>query len=204
MAAASFPLVEIRSVANANNEWVALLLRAAEGGFDDVTLQAMFGAPDLLAAVAPLDCIVLLDSPAALTPPVLNVLPPNRVVLAVDAHSLAVEGAARRLAELQMEGYRVLLDGPLPAGIPQPAAMRGVSRDVTGDCDAPLPATLSALFGPHLARGVDTRQPRSGAARRRHHAAAPLDDVGAAGPRRRLARTRSPAETGPGPVLPFA
>jgi EAL and modified HD-GYP domain-containing signal transduction protein len=157
MAAASFPLVEIRSVANAHNEWVALLLRAPEGGLDDVTLQAMFGAPDLLAAVAPLDCIVLLDSPAALTPPVLDVLPPNRVVLAVDARSLAGEGAARRLAELQMEGYRVLLDGPLPAGIPQPAAMRGVSRDVTGDCDAPLPATLSALFGPHLARGVDTR-----------------------------------------------
>jgi EAL and modified HD-GYP domain-containing signal transduction protein len=48
MAPASFPLVEIRSVANAQNEWVALLLRAPEGGLDDVTLQAMFGAPDLL------------------------------------------------------------------------------------------------------------------------------------------------------------
>lgn len=161
MAAASFPLVEIRSVANAQNEWVALLLRAAEGSFDDLTLQAMFGAPDLLAAVAPLDCIVLLDSPAALTPPVLTVLPPNRVVLAVDARSLAEEGVARRLAELQMSGYRVLLDGPLPAGIAQPAALRGVSRDVAadfaGDCDALAPASLPALFGPHLARGVDTQ-----------------------------------------------
>jgi EAL and modified HD-GYP domain-containing signal transduction protein len=156
MAAASFPLVEIRSVANAQNEWVALLLRAPEGGLDDVTLQAMFGAPDLLAAVAPLDCIVLLDSPAALTPPVLDVLPPNRVVLAVDARSLAAEGAARRLAELQMAGYRVLLDGPLPAGMAQPGALRAVSRDLAGDCDALAPASLPALFGPHLARGVDS------------------------------------------------
>src|SRR5690242_7745579 len=152
MSAALFPLVEIRSVANAQNEWVALLLRAPEGGLDDATLQAMFGSPDLLAAVAPLDCIVLLDSPAALTPPVLKLLPPNRVVLALDARSLAGEGAARRMAELQLEGYRVLLDGPLPAGMAPPAALRGVSRDVAGNWSALVPGSLPALFGPHLAR----------------------------------------------------
>jgi EAL and modified HD-GYP domain-containing signal transduction protein len=156
MAAAPFPLVEIRSVANAQNEWVALLLRAAEGGLDDATLQAMFGAPDLLAAVAPLDCIVLLDSPAALTPPVLKLLPPSRVVLAVSAQALAGEGAARRLAELQVDGYRVLLDGPLPAGVPQPAALRGVSRTISAEYESLAPASLPALFGPHLARGVDS------------------------------------------------
>ncbi|ALK96480.1 hypothetical protein AB595_18040 [Massilia sp. WF1] len=160
MAAASFPLVEIRSVANAQNEWVALLLRAAEGVLDDVTLQAMFGAPDLLAALAPLDCIVLLDSPAALTPPVLKLLPPNRMVLAVRAQALEEEGAPRRLADLQIEGYRVLLDGPLPEGMKQPAALRGVSRDVGGDCEGGAgglaPGSLPALFGPHLARRVDS------------------------------------------------
>jgi EAL and modified HD-GYP domain-containing signal transduction protein len=156
MAAATFPLVEIRSVANAQNEWVALLLRATEGGLDDATLQAMFGAPDLLAAVAPLDCIVLLDSPAALTPPVLTLLPPNRVVLAVSAQALAEEGAARRLAGLQAEGHRVLLDGPLPDGVSQPPALRGVSRRVGADYGTLAPASLPALFGPHLARGVDS------------------------------------------------
>jgi EAL and modified HD-GYP domain-containing signal transduction protein len=156
MAAAPFPLVDIRSVANAQNEWVALLLRAAEGSLDEATLQAMFGAPDLLAAVAPLDCILLLDSPTALTPPVLKLLPPNRVVLAVDAQSLADEGAAKRLAQLQLDGYRVLLDGPLPEGMAQPMALRSMSRLVSGDCKALPPASLPALFGPHLARGVDT------------------------------------------------
>jgi EAL and modified HD-GYP domain-containing signal transduction protein len=151
-------LVDIRSVANAQNEWVALLLRAAEGSIDGATLQAMFGAPDLLAAVAPLDCIVLLDSAAVLTPSLLELLPPNRVVLAVAAHVLQGEGMADRLASLQMDGYRVLLDGPLPAGVQQPAVLRGVSHDVSGDCggDAPVPAAPPALHGPHLARGIDS------------------------------------------------
>ena len=156
MAAVPFPLVEIRSVANAQNEWAALLLRAPEGSFDEAALQAIFGAPDLLAAVAPLDCILLLDSPATLVPPVLKLLPPNRVVLAVDAASLADEGTARRLAELQMTGYRVLLDGPLPEGMPQPLALRSVSRNV-GRHATPAMASLPALFGPHLAYGVDTQ-----------------------------------------------
>jgi EAL and modified HD-GYP domain-containing signal transduction protein len=159
MPAAPFPLVDIRSVANAQNEWVALLLRAAEGSFDDATLQAMFAAPDLLAAVAPLDCILLLDSVAVLSAPVVSLLPPNRVALAVSAQALASEGAVRRLADLQLAGYRVLLDGPLPADMPQPAALRSVSLDFSAyrEADGPATAALPALFGPHLARGVDTQ-----------------------------------------------
>jgi EAL and modified HD-GYP domain-containing signal transduction protein len=117
MAAAPFPLVDIRSAASAQNEWVALLLRAAEGSFDSATLRTMFGELGLLAAVAPLDCIVLLDSPAVLTPPVLVLMPPHRVVLAVAAQGLREEGMARRLAGLQEDGYRVLIDGPLPDGV---------------------------------------------------------------------------------------
>jgi EAL and modified HD-GYP domain-containing signal transduction protein len=156
MSAAPFPLVEIRSVANAQNEWVALLLRAPDGGLDDTTLQTMFSTPDLLAAVAPLDCIVLLDSPASLTPPVLKLLPPGRVVLAVAAQSLQEEGAERRLAGLQMDGYRVLLDGPLPDGVQPPKTLRGVSLHVGADCATPAQAPLPTMFGPHLARGVDT------------------------------------------------
>jgi EAL and modified HD-GYP domain-containing signal transduction protein len=71
-------LVEVCPVANAHNEWVALLLRGASEAIDGATLQALFGTPDLLEAVAPLDCIVLLDSPAVLTPSILALLPPHR------------------------------------------------------------------------------------------------------------------------------
>ena len=153
MASAPFPVVEIRSVANAQNEWAALLLGTPGGGLDDAGLLDLFGTPDLLAAIAPLDCIVLLDDTTVLTPPVLNVLPPTRVLLAVRAGALAADGTARRLAELQMTGFRVLIDGPLPEGVAAPIALRTVARDA--HLDLPRAGALPALFGPHLAYRVD-------------------------------------------------
>jgi len=153
MASAPFPVVEIRSVANAQNEWVALLLGTPGTELDDSTLQGLFATPDLLAAIAPLDCIVLLDDAAVLTPLVLNVLPANRVLLAVRADALATDGTVRRLAELQMNGYRMLLDGALPEGVTAPIALRTVARD--GRTELPRAGTLPALFGPHLAYHVD-------------------------------------------------
>jgi EAL and modified HD-GYP domain-containing signal transduction protein len=77
------------------------------------------------------------------------------VLLAVAANALAEQGVARRLAELQLAGYRVLLDGALPEGVAQPPALRGVARDCAAG--APRPGSLAALFGPHLAYGVATR-----------------------------------------------
>jgi EAL and modified HD-GYP domain-containing signal transduction protein len=141
-------LVEIRPVANAQNVWVALLLSVDR---DPISL---FGTQDLLAAVAPLDCILLLDSTAVLTPAALALLPPNRVALAVRAAALADEEAVPRLAELQRAGYRVMLDGELPEGILRPQALRTVARD--GLLPPLAPAALPALFGPHLAHGVDS------------------------------------------------
>lgn len=155
MPPASFPLVEIRSVANAQNEWVALLIRMADGSTAAATVKTLFGTPDLLNAVAPLDCILQLDHPAVLTPSVLELLPPRRVLLAVAASALAEEGSARRLAELQGEGYRVLLDGALPEGVAQVPGLNTVARDCAGA--APRPDRLSSLFGPHLACAVATR-----------------------------------------------
>jgi EAL and modified HD-GYP domain-containing signal transduction protein len=154
MAPALPPLVEVSPVANAQNEWVALLLQGTSQAIDGAALQALFGTLDLLAAVAPLDCIVLLDSPAVLTPLILELLAPNRVLLAVRAGALAEAGAARRLAELQAAGYRILLDGDVAPGMPPPPALRSVSRDCLDG--VPAPASLAALFGPHLARGVDS------------------------------------------------
>ena len=156
MSPAPFPLVELRSIANAQNEWVALLVDAVGRHADSGFLQAVFGAPDLLAAVAPLDCVVRIHDPAVLTPPVLKALPASRIVLAIAGGALARDGVARRLAELQMEGYRVLVDGALPAGVERPLALRGVARDCA--LDAPRAASLPALFGPHLAYRVATTE----------------------------------------------
>jgi EAL and modified HD-GYP domain-containing signal transduction protein len=143
-------LVEIRPVANAQNVWVALLLKA------DGDAMSLFGTQDLLAAVAPLDCILLLDSTAILTPAALALLPPNRVALAVRAAALADEGVAQRLAALQLAGYRIMVDGDLPEGMAGPKGLRSVARDAALE---PLaPASLPALFGPHLAHGVDSQE----------------------------------------------
>jgi hypothetical protein len=48
----SFPLVAIDPVANGQNEWVALCLRVEDGRASTQQLQAVFGTPDLLAAIA--------------------------------------------------------------------------------------------------------------------------------------------------------
>jgi EAL and modified HD-GYP domain-containing signal transduction protein len=149
-----FPLVEVHFVANAHNEWVALVLRVSDPATTPAALEALFGTPDLLAAVAPLDCVLLLDDPAVLVPPILALLPCNRVVLAVAASALAREGVAQQLAALHGYGYRVLLDGPVGGGVKRPSALYGVSFDCSAS--APPAAALAALSGVHLARKVDS------------------------------------------------
>lgn len=152
----NIPLVALDPVANAQNEWVALSLQLSPGADLGKRLQAVFGSPDLLTAIAPLDCLLMLDGPAALTPPVLALLPANRVGLVIKAAALSVGSNARQLAELHAYGYRIWLDGDVEEGVKPPAALRSVARD----CHAAAlpPGRLVALFGPHLAHGVDSAQ----------------------------------------------
>jgi len=147
------PLVAIEPVANAQNEWVALSVRLAPGTDLPQRLQTVFGTPDLLAAAAPLDCLLNLDDPTTLTPPVLALLPANRIGLVIDANALAVDGVARKLLELHACGYRIWLDGDVPDGVTAPSGLRSVARNCRV---APMPpGRLVALFAPHIAYGVD-------------------------------------------------
>jgi len=151
-----FPLVAIDPVANAQNEWVALGLRLAPGADLPQRLQAVFAGADLLTAIAPLDCLLHLDGPQALTVPVLALLPPNRIGLVIKSEALASGGAARQLAELHAGGYRIWLDGDVPEGAKAPAALRSAARDCRAHhAAAQPPGRLVSLFGPHLAHGVD-------------------------------------------------
>jgi EAL and modified HD-GYP domain-containing signal transduction protein len=156
MPSASFPLVDLRSVANAQNEWVALLVQGADQPVDEVFLHDVFGEGDLLQAILPLDCVVRVGDVAALSPSALDILPAAQVLLAVHGSALGAENAARRLAELQMLGYRVMLDGAPPEGVKAPVSLRTVARDCRHD--APPPVSLPVLFGPHLAYDVPTRE----------------------------------------------
>jgi EAL and modified HD-GYP domain-containing signal transduction protein len=149
------PLVGMQAAANAGNLWVALTLRIDAGpGDPGAAWQAIFSSADLLSAVAPLDCVLLIPTPAILTPALLDLMPPNRVMFAIDAGALADGAACRSIAALQEQGYRILLDGAAPDGVAVPPALRAVSLDCGHG--APVPGTLSALYGPHLARGVHT------------------------------------------------
>lgn len=155
-----FPLVQMHPIANGRNEWVALSLdlRAGSGAGAAQAAPLLPEIAGLLAAIAPLDCLLLLDTPAQLTPPLLAQLPAARVVLAIGAAALALDGAARRLADLHDQGYRILLDGAVPAGVARPANLRGVARDCGPASQAPVPGSLLALFGPHLAYRIADAQ----------------------------------------------
>ncbi|UVW30111.1 EAL and HDOD domain-containing protein [Massilia sp. H6] len=154
-----FPLVAVDPVANGQNEWVALCLRIqdSEPGLSHClpqSLQAVFGTPDMLAAIAPLDALLMLDDPSPLTPPVLAMLPPGRIGFVVAASALGEDGVRRRLAELHETGYRIWLDGAMSPDVILPTALRSSARDC--GLDAPAAGRLVALFGPHLARRVDS------------------------------------------------
>jgi EAL and modified HD-GYP domain-containing signal transduction protein len=111
----------------------------------------MFGTPDLLAAIAPLDCVLPLESAAVLTPSLCKLLPRNRVMIVLPAASLASDSDARRAVELVEEGYRVLVDGAA-TGVKLPLALRSTAHD----CALGAPPVVSPLFGPHLAYNVDS------------------------------------------------
>lgn len=154
----------LHPVANRQNGWVALLVEPAAGSTMDTLrpeiLGSLFGSADLLAAIAPLDCVLRLAAPGVLTPNLLALLPPSRVVLAFDAAALAQDGAqngvGKQLAALHERGYRLMLDGALPPNVIRPAAARAVALDCRDG--APPPASLLAPSGPHLARRVDSAQ----------------------------------------------
>ena len=149
----SFPLVEFNAISNMQNAWVALCLRGeCVDGDLAAGLQQIFSSADLLAAIAPLNCVVMLDSPDVLTDSLLAMMPPSRVGFCIGSAALADDGLTRRMLALHAAGHRLLVDGPLPANITAPAALRAFACDVARH--PPTKEVLPLLFGPHLAYGV--------------------------------------------------
>jgi EAL and modified HD-GYP domain-containing signal transduction protein len=144
------PLVHVCAVANMQNAWVALSVRvqAADG------LHSVFEEPDLLTAIAPLDCIVMLDTPAQVDDALAALMPVSRVSFAIRADALQDDAARQRMLELQTRGYRIFLDGAVPAGVSVPAQLRTAAGDFSAA--PPKPEALQLMFGPHLAHGVNS------------------------------------------------
>jgi EAL and modified HD-GYP domain-containing signal transduction protein len=86
-----------------------------------------------------------------LTDSLLELMPPNRVVMAIAGLG---EEDTGRVAGLHEEGYRILIDGPPAPGARLPATLRAVAADCSAA--APAPESLLHMFGPHLAHHVDS------------------------------------------------
>lgn len=153
---ASFPLVGLQAVANAQNQWVALALRlprdaGAGAGATVPALMALFASTDVFAALAPLDCIVALDDPLSLTTAALAVLPARHIIFQFPA-SVCLDPQARRACrQLGGDGYRLLFDAVAGMNLPDCDASA-----LTFDCSEAIPPLphLAGLPGPHLARRI--------------------------------------------------
>ncbi len=159
-----FPLVGIDPVSNMQNAWVALSLRVAPGeGEPGAALHSVFGEPDLLAAIAPLNCILMLDSPALIDASLRALMPPARVSFAINAGAMQQDEHRKRALELHEAGYRILLDGPQPLVASAPPGLNAVAGDVSDS--EPHSQVLPLVFGPHLAHGVGSAARKAQCAR---------------------------------------
>ena len=158
------PLVHLQPVANMQNAWVALTLRAdVPAEHMDASLHAVFDDAGFLAAIAPLHCIVMIDNADALGDVALEKMPAARVGFAIDAGALANDVVVKRMVALQERGYRVLVNGMPPVGNSGTIALRSVATDFSA-----FPTrrdVLPLLYGPHLAHGVHTALQRADSAR---------------------------------------
>ena len=101
----SFPLVDLSAISNLQNAWVALMLRIPpDQGDCAAALDSVFSAPDLLAALGPLSCIVALEATDVLTDSLLASMPPGRVGFAIAASALQNAACSERLAALADAG----------------------------------------------------------------------------------------------------
>lgn len=149
-----FPLVGLQAVSNAQNEWVALSFQIPAGPSEALdALLAVFAYPDMLSALAPLDCIVALPDLGALDIHRLQSLPSSSVVFRVPMAACSNSAQQKKCQQLAEQGYRMLVEGE--AGIQ--AGQAGI-RSMAFDCTENLPTQLSMLTmpGPNLALHVDT------------------------------------------------
>ena len=139
------------------NAWVALSVgvQPVDGDLAD-GLHSIFSTTDLLAAIAPLDCIVMLDSPMVVSDALAAMMPKSRVSFVIKAAALQDDAATQRMLTLQNKGYRIWVDGVPPDGVTAPTALRSVARDFSDT--APGPGVLQLVYGPHLAHGVHSAE----------------------------------------------
>ncbi len=158
------PLVHLHPVANMQNAWVALTLRAnVPADSMDTSLHAVFDDAGFLAAIAPLHCIVMIDNADAVGDVALEKMPAARVGFAINAAALVDDAVVERMVALQDRGYRILVNGMPAVGNSGTIALRSVATDFSAF--PPRRDVLPLMYGPHLAHGLHSTAQRADSAR---------------------------------------
>ena len=147
-----FPLVGLQAVSNARNEWVALAFDYVPGTGDAIQASlTLFNTPDMLAALAPLDCIVPIPEPLRLEASHLEALPSQRVILRIPAAVLDDPAVQKKCSAWADAGYRLMIEGVAGGN-----ATKSGARALMFDCASVLPPPLALIAqpGPHLATQV--------------------------------------------------
>lgn len=158
----SFPLVTLRAAAGVQHDWTAITVRPDS----PAALARIFAAPDLLAALAPLDCIVFLAAPA-LDASLLAAMPPARVLFAIDAAVLA--DAAGAVQALQAAGYRILIEqsATLTPLAPDSGPRLACQVDSHQRLEEAASAGFTSFSGNYALERRDTSQADDGTSRKR-------------------------------------
>jgi EAL and modified HD-GYP domain-containing signal transduction protein len=146
-----FPLVGLKPVSNAQNQWVGLAFQMPADAAPEA-LQALLSHTDGESQVlAALDCVIPLPDPLRLELSHLDTLPANRLVFTIPVARFADAAVQQRCKDLSARGVRLLADGEADIQ----AARAGV-RGMSFDCASALPSPVSMMTvpGPHLARGI--------------------------------------------------
>jgi EAL and modified HD-GYP domain-containing signal transduction protein len=141
-------------VSNARNEWVALAFDFVPGTQDAIQASlALLNTPDMLAALAPLDCILTIPDPLLLEGSHLEAMPASRVLLRIPAAVLEDPAVQKKCSTWADAGYRLLIEGVAGGN-----ATRSGARALMFDCATVLPPQLALVAqpGPHLATNVHT------------------------------------------------
>jgi len=146
-----FPLVGLKPVSNAQNQWVALAIQPLQ----DVAPSALLSllADPEAEVLAALDCIIPLADPLQLELSHLADIATGRIMFSIPAAACEDDAALKRCTALSDAGCRLLVDGEASIH-----ASRAGVRGLNVDCSVALPSALAMLTfpGPHLARNAAT------------------------------------------------
>ncbi len=152
-----FPLVDLKAVANPQNNWVALMVHVKPGeGELGAALETVFGSAEALTLLAPLDCIIPIPDLKIVSDALLAMLVPERTIFMLPVAVLGDVAVIDQCATLAELGYRFIVDGAIPVGMILPPALRVVAIDARQQ--ASFVAQVSPGQQAHFAYHVDSAE----------------------------------------------